>query len=79
MIRELNATESALGDILAIRRQRATDANDGEQACIGVLDGLLHVLANVTHPSWLRAQGLGQWAAPHWPKCVPRRSPRVQW
>ena len=51
MISDLNVTESAVGDILAIGRQRATDANNGEQACIGVLDSLLRVLADVTHSS----------------------------
>ena len=62
MISDLNVTESAVRDILAIRWQRATDANDGEQACISVLDGLLRVLADVTHLAGLLSGLMGDYA-----------------
>ena len=36
--------------------QRTTDIDNGKQACISILDNLLHVLADVTHPSWFGVQ-----------------------
>ena len=48
---DLNAAESVLGSIAATGQQRAADTDDREEACGSVLDGLLHVLAEVTHPS----------------------------
>jgi hypothetical protein len=57
VIGDLNAAPSALGNIAATGKRRTADTDNGEQAYSGILDGLLHVLADVTHPSWF-----GIWA-----------------
>ena len=56
MMSDLDVRE-ALGDRSGTRQRRSTDANDGEETAGGILNGLLHVLAEVMHLC-----GLGVWA-----------------
>ena len=56
VISNLDAGE-ALRDRSKTRWQRSTDANDGKEAAGGILNRLLHALAEVTHLG-----GLGIWA-----------------
>ena len=53
---KMNATQAALGNRSGIRQRRSTESDNSEQACGGILDGLLHVLAKVTHPGGLGVQ-----------------------
>ena len=50
----------ALRDGSRTRWQRATDANDGEEVAGGILNRLLHVLAEVTHLGGLDVWAIGQ-------------------
>jgi hypothetical protein len=53
-------TGEALWDGNDIRLRRSTDANDGEEAAGSILDGLLHVLADVTHLGRLDVRANGR-------------------
>ena len=48
MMSDLDARE-AIGDRGSTRQRRTTDADDSEETAGGVLNGLLHVLAEVMH------------------------------
>ena len=61
MIGDLDAADSVLGNVAAPGQRRAADTDDSEEACGSVLDGLLHVLAEVTHPSGFNVRADG-WA-----------------
>jgi hypothetical protein len=56
VISKMNAAQAALGNRSGIGQRRATDSDNSEQTCGGILDGLLHVLAKVTHPGGLGVQ-----------------------
>ena len=53
VISKMNATQAALGNRGGIGQRRSTDSDNSEQTCGGILDGLLHILAKVTHPGGL--------------------------
>jgi hypothetical protein len=53
VISKINATQGALGNRGGIGQRRPTESDDSEQTCGGILDGLLHILAKVTHPWWV--------------------------
>jgi hypothetical protein len=53
VISKMNAAQAALGNRSGIGQRRPTDSDNSEQTCGGILDGLLHVLAKVTHPGGL--------------------------
>jgi hypothetical protein len=57
VVSKMNAAQAALGNRSGIGQRRPTDSDNSEQTCGGTLDGLLHVLAKVTHP-----RGLSIWA-----------------
>ena len=60
VIRDLDAGQTALGSTVGTRERRAADAYDGEQACGGILNGLLDVLAEMAHPRWLSVRADGR-------------------
>jgi hypothetical protein len=53
VISKMNAAQAALGNRSGIGQRRPTDSNNSEQTCGGIVDGVLHVLAKVTHPGGL--------------------------
>ena len=59
MMNNLDAGE-ALGDGSRTGWRRSTDADDGEEAAGGILNRLLHVLAEVTHLGGLGVWTIGQ-------------------
>lgn len=56
VISKLNAAQAAPGNRSGIGQRRPTDSDNSEQTCGGIMDGLLHVLAKVTHPGRLGVQ-----------------------
>src|SRR5712691_11142987 len=53
VISKMNAAQAALGNRSGIGKRRPIESDNREQTCGGILDGLLHVLAKVTHPGGL--------------------------
>jgi hypothetical protein len=53
VISKMNAAQAALGNRSGVGQRRPTDSDNSEQTCGGILNGLLHVLAKVTHPGGL--------------------------
>ena len=49
VIGDMNAAEAALGNGCGTGQRRHTDPDDSEKTCGGILDGLLHVLAEMSH------------------------------
>jgi hypothetical protein len=53
VISKMDTAQAALGNRSGIGQRRPTDSDNSEQTCGGIVDGLLHVLAKVTHPGGL--------------------------
>ena len=56
-VQEWSLRRIILVDVVDLVGQRwSTEPDDHKQACGGILDGILHVLAKVTHPSGLNGR-----------------------